>query len=110
VDLQVVAPLLHQVFGKSHSGPVELAVAHVALPKVKDFPNKVIFEEFHAGEYVEHGALEGPLGKGQELSRDYLLVAFLIGSSGVVLADLDHTLVADSEVLRVEQLGVGHNF
>jgi hypothetical protein len=107
VDLDVnslkVTSLLDQVFGQFYTSLVVSAVSDIAFPEVEDFGNKVVFEELHTGQNVEHRALECPLGQRKEFSWHGLLArhSFL---ADFVLHDLDYTSAGDSEVFGVKLL------
>ena len=81
------------------------SVAHVTFPQTEHFADKVVLEELHARQHIEHSRLLHPFGEGQELCGNVRLFGAL--DSGIlVLEDLNDTLGTDCEVLLIELLGV----
>lgn len=109
MDSLEVTSLLDQVFGELDTRFVVSAVSYIALPEIEDFGDEVVLEEFHTGQYVEHGALECPLGQRKEFSWHGLLAGRAL-LAALVLDDLDHTSAGDGEVLVVEALLILDDF
>ena len=75
--------------------------SNVPFPEREDFSDDVVFEELHAREHIEHRGLLHPFAQGEELSR-YKIE--LLASSAFFLADVDHTLRGNGEILTFERL------
>ena len=62
--LQESWPRLDEVAGQCSPSAIVHLKPDVALPEGEDFPDEVVLEELHTGEYVEHGGLLHPFAQG----------------------------------------------
>jgi hypothetical protein len=76
VGTKIVATLLDEISREFCASSVISSVTHIALPESEHFTHKVVFEEPHTCEDVEHGALTHPLVELVKFGWDGLLVCF----------------------------------
>lgn len=94
---------MNQRLGQVLAGTVVSTISNITLPKPENLVDKVVLEEFHRGQNVEHGGLLHPFRQREELSRnDFSLVDALVTSTRLVSVDLDNTMRRDGEVLAIE--------
>ena len=85
------------VVDKSHPGFAEDSVVYISFPQVKNFCDRIVFEELDVGDYVKHSALMHPVGQADYLCRG---LSLSWQSFSFICPDMHYTIGTDRVILQ----------